>query len=390
MRERTKILISLAVVLFISIGCSSAVKANTLAQDDILVFLDMDAAPDDFGALCYLLRHPSVTVIGIGVSCGVSYVDQGVNNALRVLEYLGISDIPVAAGKNTPLFVDHTFPTAWREASNNSFGLDLPTTSQTPSPMNASELMISLITAAPENVTIVSLGPLTNVAAALEAQPSIKTKIDKIHIMGGAVGVPGNVGPESGGAIINDVSEWNMWVDPHAADIVFQSGLPITLVPLDATNQVPVTNDFKNELESVMATPEAELVYNATAVGLYFWDQFTAVSLTNPEVVTFEEHTIEIIVDLPEHEGQTNSTGTGSVLVAVDADADTFEDLFIGYINGDLPTTPITPTGTTPTATTTTTPTTGVAFPMDSIILYAAIVGVVILVLVSVVCMRRR
>lgn len=382
MRKGTKLLVPLTVVLFIALGCGPSVGAYTHMQEEINVFVDMDAAPDDFGALMYLLRHSSVTVIGIGVSCGVSYVDHGVSNTLRVLEYLGISNIPVATGKYTPLVVDHAFPTPWREGSNNSYGLDLPTTSQTPSAMNASELMISLIDGAQENVTIVSLGPLTNVASALVAQPSIKSKIDKIQIMGGAVEVTGNVGPETGGAIPNYVAEWNMWVDPHAADIVFQSGVPITMVSLDATNHVPVTDDFKTQLGGVMVTPEARLVYDATTVGLYFWDQLTVVSLTNPEVVTLEEHHITIVVYLLNHEGQTISTGAGSVnaIVAVNADADAFEDLFIGYINGELPTTPTTITPTTPTS----------GFPIDTMLIYAAIGGVAVVAIVAIVCMRRK
>lgn len=84
-----------------------------------------------------------------------------------------------------------------------------------------------------------------------------------------------------------------------------------------------------------------------TTVGLYFWDQLTAVTLTNPEVVTFEAHCIEIVIDLENHEGQTNSTdiGTANALVAVSANPYLFENLFIGYINNDLPTSS-TPTGT--------------------------------------------
>jgi inosine-uridine nucleoside N-ribohydrolase len=374
MRKRTRLLVPIIVVLFIALGCFPLVRAYTQVQEEFEVFVDTDAGPDDFSALMYLLRHPSVTVIGIGISCGVSYVDRGVSNTLRVLEYLGIDNIPVAAGKYTPLVVDHSFPKSWRESSNNSYGLDLPTTSQTPSEMNASELMISLISGVQENVTIVSLGPLTNIAIALEAQPSIKSKIDKIHIMGGAVEVAGNVGPESGGAIPNYVAEWNMWVDPQAADIVFKSGVPITMISLDATNHVPVTEDFKTRLEGIMLTPEARLVYNATVVGVYFWDQLTAVSLTNPEVVTFEEHHIAIVVDLLNHEGQTNSTGASDVnaIVAVNADADAFEDLFIGYINGDLP------------ATSTS------GGPIDPLLIIAVLGGVAVVAIGVVVYMRRK
>ncbi len=348
--------------------------AGIPSQEDIKVIVDMDAAPDDWASILYLLKHTFVTVLGIGVSCGVSYVDTGVANTLGILEHLEIEDIPVAAGKDTPLVVNHEFPTPWRDGSYNFYGLDLPTTTLQPSSMNASELIISLIENTTENVTIIALGPLTNVAIALEAEPSIKNKIDEILLMGGAIDVPGNVGLESD--IPNYVAEWNIWVDPHAADIVFGSALPIRMVALDATNQVPQTQAFLDRLEGVMTSPEALLLYNMTTPGLYFWDQLTVVALTNPEVVTLEEHCIEIILDLENHEGQTNSTeyGCTNAQVAVSADASTFEDLFIGHINGDLPTTTTTITD----------------VPLEVLVLLVAGSGVVILVFVLLFLMKRR
>jgi pyrimidine-specific ribonucleoside hydrolase len=315
--------------------------SNVPSQNEIKVIVDMDAAPDDWQSILYLLKHPDITVIGIGVSCGVSYVDTGVTNTLGILEYLEIDDIPVAAGKETPLTVDHEFPTPWREASHNFYGLDLPTTTLEPSLLNASDLIISLVGNSEGNITLVALGPLTNLAIALNSEPSIKSKIDKILLMGGAIDVPGNVGLESD--IPNYVAEWNIWVDPHAADIVFRSGLPIDMVVLDATNQVPQTQAFLDKLGPIISTPEAQLLYNMTSPGLYFWDQLTVVTLTNPEVVIWEEHRIEIVVELENHEGWTNSTEAGCInaQVGVSADATLFEDLFIGYINDDLPTSTI-------------------------------------------------
>ncbi|MFW9795180.1 MAG: nucleoside hydrolase, partial [Candidatus Thorarchaeota archaeon] len=131
------------------------------------------------------------------------------------------------------------------------------------------------------------------------------------------------------------------WVDPHAADVVFNSGLPIRMVGLDATNYVPQTQDFRDRLEGVMTTPEAYLFHDMIQVGIYFWDDLAAVSLTNPEVVTFEPHCIEIVLDVENHEGQTNSTNAGppNALVAMSADASLFEYLIIGYINDELPST---------------------------------------------------
>ncbi len=358
-------------------------------QEVTQVIVDMDAAPDDWASILYLLKHPSINILGIGVSCGVSYVDAGVTNTLGILEHLGIEDIPVAEGKDTPLVVDHAFPTTWRDASYNFYGLDLPPTTLQPSVMNASELIISIIDGSSGNITIVALGPLTNVAIALEADPSIKSKIDEIRLMGGAIDVPGNVGPESGDTIPNYVAEWNLWVDPHAADIVFSSGVPIVMIPLDATNQVPQTQDFLDSLESVMRTPEAYLLYNMTTPGLYFWDQLTAVSLTNPEVITsYEAHCIEIIVDLENHEGQSNSTDADCVnaMVAMTVDASAFEYLFVGYINDDLPET----TSSSSSTTTSTTTTTTVNGPVDSLIMYFAVGGFIAIVLVIIIVLRRR
>ncbi len=341
-RNRTRtlaVIIGIGIVLSMSCLYVNPANASTIedSQKEIRVILDIDAACDDWQALLYLLKHPNIQVIGIGVSCGVSYVDTGVINTLSILEYLGVYDIPVAAGKETPLVVDHAFPTPWRDASYNFYGLDLPSTTLQPSSLSASDLFISLIESEQGNITLIGLGPLTNVAIALDTEPSIKSKIDEILIMGGTIEAPGNVGLES--EIPNYVAEWNIWVDPHAADVVFNSGLPIRMVGLDATNYVPQTQDFLDRLEGVMTTPEAYLLHDMIQVGIYFWDDLTVVSLTNPEVVTFEPHCIEIVLDVENYEGQTNSTNAGPInaLVAMSADASLFEYLLIGYINDELP-----------------------------------------------------
>jgi pyrimidine-specific ribonucleoside hydrolase len=381
MKRRHSFVILITMVLVLSTGNVSVSNSISSSQEEIRIIVDMDAAPDDWAALLYLLKHPAVTVIGIGVSCGVSYVDTGVTNTLGILEHLEMDDIPVAAGKETPLEVDHAFPTPWRDGSCNYYELDLPTTSLQPSTMNASELIISLIESREANVTLIALGPLTNVAIALNAEPSIKSKIDEILLMGGAIDAPGNVGLESD--IPNYVAEWNIWVDPHAADIVFKSGVPIRMNSLDATNQVPQTQAFLDRLEGVMTTAEALLLYDMTTPGLYFWDQLTVVTLTNPEVVTWETHCIEIVLDLENHEGQTNSTDAGcaNALVGISADALLFEDLFIGYINDDLP-------ATSPSTTPTNGPPTN--FQLDPILLLIVGGGVAVLVLVIMVAMKRR
>ena len=308
-----------------------------LENETIPVIIDSDGAPDDVYAILYLLRHPRVSVLALTLSCGVSYVNEGTQNFVGLLSYLGYDNIPVAAGKETPLYVNHTFPNPWREGSKNFYSLDLPTTEDKVSDLNASELIISLAKSSNEKITIVALGPLTNLAIAFQSDPSIIEKINLLNIMGGAVNVPGNVGYESD--IPNYDAEWNFYVDPHAADIVFQSQIPILLIPLDATNQVPITAEFKDKLGREKNTPEADIIHQFLSPGLYFWDILTVVALTDRDIVTIQDYHLEVVLDKENHDGETipNFGESTNAQVAIDANRTAFETKFLEIVN------PITP-----------------------------------------------
>ena len=277
------------------------------------------------------MNNPLVYIKAITVSCGVTYIDAGVENVLRLLDYLDIENIIVAGGSSVPLETNHSFPQGWRQASTSFYGVSLPATQLLPSTINASELIVNTINEADSPITIIALGPLTNIANALLIDPTIKQKIDRIDIMGGAVNVLGNIGkvyPQ----IPNYVAEWNLYVDPHAADIVFSSIENIRLVPLDATNEVPITSEFKSKLQE---TKEADIANQLLTEGLFFWDELTAVALTNPEVLSLEMFHIDIIVDQENHEGQTvrNDSAPVNAEVAIGADPIMFASLFLGAIN---------------------------------------------------------
>ncbi len=130
---------------------------------------------------------------------------------------------------------------------------------------------------------MVTLGPLTNLADAIQQDPSFLENVAEIYVMGGALEVLGNVG-FSGAGIDNQVAEWNVYIDPLALEIVLTSGAPVTLVPLDATNHVPIDLDFYFQLGANRRTPEAELAYDLlsgqldfiASGGYYFWDPLTA------------------------------------------------------------------------------------------------------------------
>jgi pyrimidine-specific ribonucleoside hydrolase len=192
-------------------------------------------------------------------------------------------------------------------------------------------------------MTIITLGPLTNLAEALQAAPKIAENIEMVYIMGGAVDVPGNVGFSHAG-IDNAVADWNIYVDPRAAAVVLQSGLPVTLVPLDATNHVPVTTNFIKRLKDFRETPEAMFVFDVLSQtqyndfvqdgSYYFWDPLAAVILTENSLATFETQTITVIEEEGNQSGRTQASEGGTpVRVAVDADTERFEQLFLDTLN---------------------------------------------------------
>ena len=306
------------------------------------VIIDTDMAADDWMAILYLLQRPDVTVEAITVTgAGESHCKPGVQHALGLAALAGQPDIPVSCGRETPLQGDHVFPTAWRMDVDALSGLTLPDNPASPSSLSAVELLITTIQSSPENVTVLTLGPLTNLAEALQTNSEFRAKIEMVYIMGGAVNVSGNVG-NSGAGINNASAEWNLYVDPHAAGIVFQSGVPITLTSLDATNHVPVTRDFVNRLKRDHGTPEATFVFDLLTKysgfiqsgGYYFWDPLAAAILTENSLAAFETKNLVVIEEEGINSGQTQENEHGaSIRVAVNADGKRFEQLFLDTLN---------------------------------------------------------
>jgi inosine-uridine nucleoside N-ribohydrolase len=298
-------------------------------------------AQDDMHAILYLLQHPDVEVKAITVvGTGETHCEPGVRHALGLLALNGAEDVPVACGPETPLEGDHSFPSAWRQDVDNLYGLGLPEGEDT-TVLSAPELIIAVVNGSPGQVTIVAVGPLTNVAQAIQDSPEIVPNIRMIYVMGGAVEVAGNVGV-SGVGIDNRHAEWNIYVDPHAANIVFGAGAPVTLIPLDATQDAPVTQRFHRMLEGRRDSPEVEFVYELLTAnlqlmqfgGFHFWDSLTAAIFTDESLATFESYNIEVVeVEGPES-GYTEPTpGGAEVRVAVSADGRRFEEMFLETLN---------------------------------------------------------
>lgn len=212
------------------------------------VILDCDPGHDDAIALILALASPELKVLAVTTSAGNQTPDKTLNNALRILTLLGRDDIPVAAGATKPLARELIIA----DNVHGESGLDgpkLPDPAFAPVAMTALELMAKCLRESPEPVTLVPTGPLTNIALLLAAHPELKQKIARIVLMGGAAGA-GNWTP---------AAEFNIYVDPEAADMVFKSGLPITMCGLDVTHQAQVMDE---DIERVRAitNPVAQCV----------------------------------------------------------------------------------------------------------------------------------
>ncbi|WP_421221438.1 pyrimidine-specific ribonucleoside hydrolase RihA [Aeromonas sp. 602293] len=212
------------------------------------VILDCDPGHDDAIALILALASPELKVLAVTTSAGNQTPDKTLNNALRILTLLGRDDIPVAAGAPKPLARELIIA----DNVHGESGLDgpkLPDPAFAPQAMTGIELMAKCLRESPQPVTLVPTGPLTNIALLLAAHPELKGKIARIVLMGGAAGA-GNWTP---------AAEFNIYVDPEAADMVFKSGIPITMCGLDVTHEAQVM-DADIERVRAITNPVAQCV----------------------------------------------------------------------------------------------------------------------------------
>lgn len=300
------------------------------------ILIDTDAGSDDVMAVALLLSHPSVAIDAVTVVNGMAHVDAGARNMGRLLDLAGRKRIPVFAGKNTPMRGTAEFPAEWRKISDDLPGVGLPTASRPPESKLAADYLAERLRRGPP-ARILALGPLTNIAEALQRDPSIARNIREIVIMGGAVRVPGNLGDGGVFHTSNTTAEWNMYVDPLAASIVFRSGVPIRLIGLDATNKVKIEPEFLLQFAERPHSPLGGVVARvlradseAIEQGIFYaWDPLAAAALLRPSIVKTVPMHVDIEQDAPQ-EGRTVETpGRPNAMVALDADANGFLTLFL-------------------------------------------------------------
>jgi purine nucleosidase/pyrimidine-specific ribonucleoside hydrolase len=276
----------------------------------MVLIYDDDGSRDGMAALLYFLSYPDISIQAINISYGEAHPKLYIQHVGRVLDNLGINDIPLGAGQDMPLAGGNPFPDWLRQLSDNFWDYPLPNTDKTYPFQNAPELMVSIIKQAPEPVTIFLSGPFTNLAQALQLDPAIKDNILAVYFMGGAVYVPGNIKnliPDSN----NQVAEWNIIADPQAAKEVFESGLELYMVPLDATNKVLFGQEDilpwrQGDDKAKMVVDLYDIMFNTWGLKTAeIFDLTAAVILVQPESCNFQPLHLKVVTDDGPTLGQT-------------------------------------------------------------------------------------
>jgi purine nucleosidase len=225
----------------LSVGTASALlPATTFASigkaDPVKrIILDSDTATDDALAVLMAVTSPKLKVEAITITCGNVGFDQQTKNALYTIQLAGKNgQIPLYQGSARPLVRQVHGNATYVHGSDGMSDSFFPDPQQKPEKEHAVDAIIRLVEKYPNEITIVAIGPLTNVALALLREPSIAKKVKELYFMGGFYKFYGNINPGA---------TYNAWVDPEAARVVFQSGIPITTVGFDVSVKSSVFTD---------------------------------------------------------------------------------------------------------------------------------------------------
>ncbi|KRM04646.1 purine nucleosidase [Lentilactobacillus farraginis DSM 18382 = JCM 14108] len=308
------------------------------------MILDLDTGIDDAMAIAYAVADPDVDLIGIIGSYGNVYVEDGVQNSLKILELLGATDVPVYQGLAHSSESDHfdRMPVSAQIHGENGIGdVDLPTPARKPETGDAIDFFIDAVKKYGKDLILVPTGPLTNLDAAIKKAPEIADEIGNVTLMGGAVTVPGNV---------TNVAEANIQQDASAANNVFRK-VPLTQVGLDVTLRTLLTKKETQQwrdLGTKSGRAFADIVdyyikaYEVTSPDLHgcaLHDPFAVGVAINPDFVSTISLNMYVTTD-EKYYGRTTgdparlSDPNPNVKVAVNADVDAYLKAFMSHLTG--------------------------------------------------------
>jgi inosine-uridine nucleoside N-ribohydrolase len=342
---------SLAGATVAALALAAAVQAQP-RPIPIIFDTDFGMVPqDDSFALMLALHSPELEILGVTTVAGNFSVEQATADALRVLEIAGRGDIPVYRGANMPLVHEKSEYAATRHGQWWSDAAPTPPpggfAKRKEEAKSAAQYIVDTVNARPGQVTIMAIGPMTNVAMALRQEPGLAAKVKQIYIMGGAVAsLPDGAGNMTPNA------EFNFWVDPEAAKVALRSGTPIVLSPLNVSRKTSLDRQWYEQLVAV-DTPLTSLIRERMGPvfekdpgrKMLMFDQVTVASLVDPSLVT----TTDLYVDVDAHPGISYGTSVGGktpwphaegaqkMAVQHDLDWDRFIRMFVERVTRPVP-----------------------------------------------------
>ena len=258
------------------------------------IIIDTDPGVDDALTFLLALASPEIKLEALTTTQGNVTIDKATRNALSVLELAHASHIPVAAGSMYPL-VRPLRASAYVHGQSGIGNSKLPEPQTKPVTQHAVDYLIERVLAEPNEISIFPIGPLTNIAMAIRKEPRFAKAVKELVIMGGAIQEGGNMTP---------LAEFNIFVDPHAAHIVFHAGIPITLIPLDVTHQCQLKQEHVIRLMKI-DSPIARFVRDVLEVylpssqkmgfeGGALHDPLTLATILAPKLLTLKEYYVDV------------------------------------------------------------------------------------------------
>ena len=271
-----------------------SLQPRTPSSGPSRVIIDTDPGVDDAFALLFAMRSPELKIEGITAVAGNVPLDLTLPNALRMVEIAGRTDIPVAAGAKGPL-LRRLVTAAYAHGENGLGGAVFPEPTIKPVAQPAAALIRETVRKYPGEVTLIPVGPLTNIAAALNSDSGLAPLVRGIVLMGGSLS-GGNITP---------AAEFNVYVDPEAARIVFQSGIPITMVGLDVTRRTSLTDEHVKVLEAAqnpVSQAAAKIARHAIdhtreqgfLVGPNMHDSLAVAAFLDPSILKWKEYYVDV------------------------------------------------------------------------------------------------
>jgi inosine-uridine nucleoside N-ribohydrolase len=302
------------------------------------IIIDTDPGIDDALTFLFALASPEIRLEALTTTQGNVTLEKATRNALSVLELAQASHIPVVQGSVLPL-VQPLRASADVHGVSGLGNSKLPEPRTKPMPGHAVDFLIEKILAEPNEISIFPIGPLTNIAMAIRKEPKFAKAVRELVIMGGAIQDGGNM---------TALAEFNIYVDPHAAHIVFHSGIPITLIPLDVTHKCLLKLEHIDRLLEINS-PISRFIrdsvhmyikvsYDRGFEGSALHDPLTLATIIAPELLTLKEYFVDVDISGGISMGKTLadiyniSKKPANMKVGMNVRSDDFVELFVQHM----------------------------------------------------------